>query len=225
MYKNIQIIKTEDGSHTLFVPELGEHYHSIHGAVQESMHIFIDAGFRYFNNNFDKIDILEIGFGTGLNALLTFIESEKNNQEINYTTVEAFPLEEEIYHKINYPGLFQDKNLSSIFLKIHKAGWNKFQNIGENFKLNKIHQKIEDVILPKNEFDLVYYDAFSPDVQPSLWTEKMFAKIARSMKQNGILTTYSAKGIVKRALKASGFRTENIPGPPGKREITRAIRK
>ncbi|MEA3496694.1 MAG: tRNA (5-methylaminomethyl-2-thiouridine)(34)-methyltransferase MnmD [Bacteroidota bacterium] len=225
MYKNIQIIKTEDGSHTLYVPELGEHYHSIHGAVQESLHIFINAGLRYLNNNSNKINILEIGFGTGLNALLTFMESEKNNQEINYTSIEAFPLEEEIYQKINYSGLFQDKNISTAFLKMHRVGWNKFENITKKFALKKIHQKIEDVIFPKKEYNLVYFDAFAPNVQPNLWIEDIFIKIAKSMKKNGILTTYSAKGKVKRALKTSGFTVENIPGPPGKREITRAILK
>lgn len=225
MYGNIQLIKTEDGSHTLYVPELGEHYHSIHGAVQESMHIFIDAGFRYLKINSEKINILEIGFGTGLNALLTLMESEENNQEINYTSVEAFPLEEEIYQKINYPMLFQDKNISTSFLKIHKVGWGEFKNITKKFALKKRHKKIEDIILPKNNYDLVYFDAFAPDVQPELWTTEIFIKIATSMKKDGILTTYSAKGKVKRALKASGFAIENIPGPPGKREITRAILK
>ena len=223
MFKNIQLIKTEDGSHTLYVPELDEHYHSIHGAVQESMHIFINACYRCLNNSFEKINILEIGFGTGLNALLTFMESEKNNQKVNYTAIEAFPLEEEIYENINYPELFQDKNINTVFFKMHRVGWNRFENISENFKLNKVHQKIEDVILPKNEYDIVYFDAFAPDVQPNLWTEDIFNKIAYSMKINGILSTYSAKGKVKRALKASGFVVENIPGPPGKREITRAI--
>ena len=225
MYKNIQLIETEDGSHTLYVPELDEHYHSIHGAVQESMHVFIDAGFRYLKINSEKINILEIGFGTGLNALLTFMESEKNDQEIYYTSIEAFSLKEEIYLKINYPVLFQDKNISTAFLKMHRVGWGKFENITEKFALKKIHQKIEDIILPENKFDLVYFDAFSPDVQPELWVEEIFIKIADSMKKNGILTTYSAKGKVKRALKASGFAIESIPGPPGKREITRAILK
>ena len=225
MYKNIQIIKTKDGSHTLFVPELNEHYHSIYGAVQESMHIFIDACFRYQNNNLGEIDVLEIGFGTGLNALLTFVESKKSKQTINYTSIEAFPLEKEVYENINYPGIIQNKNLNPIFLKMHEAEWDKFKKISENFNLKKIHQKLEDIVLPKYKYDRVYFDAFSPDVQPGLWTENIFKKIAYSMKKKGILTTYSAKGKVKRALNASGFTVENISGPPGKREITRASLK
>ena len=225
MYKNLKLINTEDGSHTLFVPELQEHYHSIHGAVQESMHIFINSCYHYLENKSNTLNILEIGFGTGLNALLTFLETEKSNQKIKYTSIEAYPLKEEFYKKINYPGIFHNNNINDVFLKMHKSKWNKFENININFGLKKIHQKIEDVVLLKSKYDLVYFDAFSPDVQPNLWTEEIFNKIAGSMKRGGVLTTYSAKGKVKRALKASGFEIENIPGPPGKREITRAILK
>ena len=220
---NVQLEITEDGSHTLIVPELNEHYHSVHGAINESKHIFIEAGLRYSLQKKEKINILEIGFGTGLNALLTFIELLKLNIPCEYTSIEAFPLEEKIFSQLNYPKLLgvQDE----IFLSLHKAEWNKRVNISDNFELHKIHCKAQDMELTEGKYDVVYFDAFAPDIQPEVWSEEVFRNIFFSMNDNAVMTTYSTKGTIKRILKNIGFKIEKLPGPKGKREILRAMKK
>jgi tRNA U34 5-methylaminomethyl-2-thiouridine-forming methyltransferase MnmC len=216
---NLDIIITEDGSNSVFSNFYKEQYHSTHGAIQESKHIFIEAGLKTIIENKKEINILEIGFGTGLNALMTLHETKQMNVKVNYTSFEAYPIVREIYCKLNFASFFNLPNEE--FLKLHEVNWNEIVQITENFSIQKLNQKIEDAELPINKFDLVYFDAFSPEIQPELWTEIIFAKLFDSMKNNAVLTTYSAKGIVKRALKSAGFFVENIPGPPGKREITR----
>ena len=215
---------TNDGSHTLFVTELNEHYHSTFGAVQESMVVFIQSGLNYLDHIRTPLQILEMGFGTGLNAFLTCLECEKFSRQINYTGVEKFPLSKGITDLLNYPG-FIDPSTQSVFRLIHKAPWNQETNITGNFMLHKIDKDIRDILPENDTYDLVYFDAFGPDVQPELWTEEVFQKVALSMKKGGILVTYSVKGSVRRALKNSGFEVEKIPGPPGKREIARATKK
>ncbi|MBI5219315.1 MAG: tRNA (5-methylaminomethyl-2-thiouridine)(34)-methyltransferase MnmD [Bacteroidia bacterium] len=222
MQKEFKI--TGDGSHTLYVPELNEHYHSTHGAIRESSHIFIHAGLKSIDISSDPINILEIGFGTGLNALLTFLEAKKNNQTIYYTGIEAHPLDRSVYEKLNYCSLIREAGLKTIFLKLHEAEWDETECISEKFILEKIHRKIEDFIPDNNRYNIVYFDAFSPAVQPDIWTEEIFKKIAKSMLPGGILVSYSTKGDVKRALKASGFTIKKLPGPKGKREILRAVK-
>jgi tRNA U34 5-methylaminomethyl-2-thiouridine-forming methyltransferase MnmC len=219
-----EFVITEDGSHTLFVPELNEHYHSTHGAINESMHVFINAGLHKALEVKQKINILEIGFGTGLNALLTFDDVKQKDYFVNYTSFETYPLEEEIFSKLNYPDLISG-NVKDVFLQMHKAPWNIEFQVAENFILNKIKDKIENFSEKSEKYDLVYFDAFAPDVQKELWTEELFNKIFNVMNPGGILVTYSAKGTVKRALKSAGFELENLPGPMGKREITRAVKK
>jgi tRNA U34 5-methylaminomethyl-2-thiouridine-forming methyltransferase MnmC len=214
-----EIKKTDDGSHTLYVPELDEHYHSAYGAVQESMHVFIDAGLKYFDDK-DELSILEVGFGTGLNTLLTLIETPL--QKITYHAVEAFPLDLKTIKKLNYPNLMSGQESDLIFKKIHDADWDKEVKITDKFMLTKVSSKIQDTALPKNHFHLVYYDAFAPDVQPELWTEDIFNKIYTSMKPGGILVTYSSKGLVKQNLRAAGFTVKRLPGPPGKKHMVRA---
>jgi tRNA U34 5-methylaminomethyl-2-thiouridine-forming methyltransferase MnmC len=213
---------TEDGSHTLAVPDLNEHYHSVHGAINESKHIFIEAGLKYSLPAKEKINILEIGFGTGLNALLTFIELSKVNIPCEYTSIEAYPLEEKIFSQLNYPKLLGAPE--EIFLFLHKSEWDKKVKISPAFELYKIHCKAQEMKLAENNFDVVYFDAFAPDVQPEVWSEEIFKNIFLSMKNNAVLTTYSTKGIVKRILKNIGFKIEKLPGPKGKREILRAIK-
>jgi len=219
-----EFVISEDGSHTLFVPELKEHYHSTHGAINESKHVFINAGLHKALEGKQKINILELGFGTGLNALLTFVEVKQKDCFVNYTSYETYPLEEAIYSKLNYPDLISG-NVKDVFLQMHKASWNKEFHISENFVLNKINDKIENLSEKSEKYDLIYFDAFAPDIQKELWTEELFNKIFNVMNPGGILVTYSAKGIVKRALKSAGFVLENLPGPIGKREITRAVKK
>lgn len=217
-----QLIITEDNSHTVFNKEIGEHYHSTHGAIQESKHIFINSGLKQVDAFSNNINILEIGMGTGLNVLLTYADAELSGKKINYVAVELYPLTEEIYSQLNYPELLGNPLLINVLAEIHQNPWNLPFYLSDNFILNKIQAPIQDVQLSENVFDLVYFDAFSPQSQPELWTEDVFKKIYNSMKNNGILTTYSSKGDVKRALKNVGFQIELLAGPAGKRHITRA---
>lgn len=211
---------TEDGSHTLYVPELNEHYHSIHGALQESLYIFIGCGLRFSRE--EAVNILEVGFGTGLNALLTAIDSTSVTRKIQYTTLEKYPLAADLLSKLNYSG-FTGPEGSIVFKKIHDAEWNTRVIISNNFILEKI--KMDLVTDPVNgKYNLIYFDAFGPDKQPELWRRQVFEKIAEVTASGGILTTYSAKGEVKRNLIACGFEVSMLPGPPGKRQIIRAIK-
>jgi tRNA U34 5-methylaminomethyl-2-thiouridine-forming methyltransferase MnmC len=213
-----EIIITSDGSHTLYVPELNEHYHSIHGAMQESEHIFIRAGFDFCSE--DPLDILEIGFGTGLNALLTALHATAKNRRVNYTTIEKFPLEKKIINSLNY-GDMSGPGARDVFLKIHDAPWGTVNKITDHFSILKINADM--TLLPLLPVVcLVYFDAFGPDKQPEMWTSEIFNLISAAMKQGGTFVTYSAKGEVKRNLRSAGFRVELLPGPPGKREIIRA---
>ena len=218
----LQPVLTEDGSTTLFIPELNEHYHSIHGAVQESMHIFIREGYAQIRNF--PARIFEAGFGTGLNAFLTFLVSEKEGRAIHYSTIEKFPLEDHLVRLLNYPEK-TDPAKEKIFHAIHAAPWNEDIRISEHFTLHKMKGDLREVQLPHKSFDLVYFDAFGPAVQPELWTEEIFRMLCKSMKEGACLVTYSVKGSVTRALKAAGFSLEKLPGPPGKREMTKATKK
>ena len=215
---------TSDGSHTLFVPELNEHYHSTFGAVQESMLVFIQSGFDKINKTIVPVHILEMGFGTGLNAFLTCIEADKSSRQVHYTGMEKFPLSDKIIKQLNYPEIL-DPSFFEIFRLLHHVAWDQEIRITANFTLHKIEKGIHEVFLNPETFDLVYYDAFGPEVQPELWTDEIFRKIASAMKPDGILVTYSAKGSVRRALKSAGFEVEKLPGPTGKREITQATKK
>ena len=221
---NPELIITGDGSHTLYVPHLNEHYHSTFGAINESLHVFIESGFLKAASLFDEIRILEIGFGTGLNALLTWIEAERIPKKVSYTALEAYPLDMEVWSRLNYPDCFCTFSYQKIYQRLHETDWQRNEFISPFFSIQKIKQRIEEYIPESDKFNLVYFDAFGPDIQPELWTEEIFRKIYLSLKKGGILVTYSVKGSVRRALKSSGFSVEKIPGPTGKREITRAIR-
>ncbi len=217
---DLKFVITEDGSHTLAVSGMNEHYHSVHGAISESQHIFINAGLKHVIDKKQKINILEIGFGTGLNALLTLIETSKLEISCEYTAIEAYPLAEDIYNNLNYQELLNIQD--DLFLKIHQCEWNKNINISKNFNLQKKYCQAQKMILASNHFDLVYFDAFAPDIQPEMWDREIFENIFLSMKKGAILTTYSTKGEVKRKLKEIGFAIEKLKGPKGKREILRA---
>ena len=214
-----QLITTSDGSHTIYVPELNEHYHSIHGAVQESNFIFINTGFERCYAN--PLRILEVGFGTGLNALLTALKSMSGEREVFYTTIEKYPLDETILSSLNHYLFAGDsgKELSDL---IHSAHWNKWVKICKNFNLRKIKGDIDAPF--DGKYDLIYFDAFGPDKQPEMWTTEVFASVAAVTEKGGALVTYSAKGEVKRKLKACGFEVTLLPGPPGKRQIIRAVK-
>ncbi|PLX17618.1 MAG: SAM-dependent methyltransferase [Salinivirgaceae bacterium] len=215
----VKPIQTEDGSHSLYVPELDEHYHSTKGAVQESKHIFIDAGLHYLN--LDTIRILEIGFGTGLNAFYTLLESQNRQLNISYTGLEKYPLKTEITSQLNYPELLNHSRLH--FDVMHQTKWEEEVNITDTFSLKKIEADLAS--WSTNEmFDLIYFDAFGPDKQPEMWTSPIFHLMGKCLNSGGVLVTYSAKGDVRRGFKAAGMEIQKIPGPPGKKHMTRAIK-
>ena len=225
------IQKTKDGSPTLHLPEWNESYHSKHGAVQEALHVFIDNGLAHFDH-LDQIHVLEFGFGTGLNALLTLLYAHETNKKIHYTTLEKFPLGiEEIspLHFETYISRFR-KEIKSLaiyeyFLKMHNIRWSEFQEITKNFYLKKLQIDFNDFQSRPSRFDVVYFDAFGKRVQPELWTESIFMNIFDALHPNGLLTTYACNGSTVRALKNCKFEVEKKPGPPGKREMINAWKK
>ena len=216
----LEIVITKDGSHSIYVQTLDEHYHSIHGAITESQHVFIEAGLVQLKKN--HIRILELGFGTGLNALLTLAETNESDRSIYYTGIEKYPLERTITDSLNYESIAA-LNIPGMLKRIHESTWQKEVLIKPGFILKKLKCDMHE-LEQKDEFDLVYFDAFAPEKQPELWTVELFRQIFLSMKSHSILTTYSSKGMVRRNLKAAGFHVEKIPGPPGKREMTRAYK-
>ena len=213
-----EIIITSDGSTTIHLPAWNEQYHSKHGAIQEAYHVFIKHGLEYVS--LEKIAVLEIGFGTGLNCFITYLES---NREIEYVGVEAYPIAGEEINKLNYVSELKAEDNSSVFNKIHKVSWETRHQIQENFYLTKRQQFFKD-IEDVEAFNLIYFDAFGARVQPELWTEEIFEKMFKALKSGGVLVTYAAKGSVRRAMEAVGFLVERLPGPPGKREMLRAIK-
>lgn len=223
-----KIIKTADGSTTIHIAEWDEQYHSKHGAIQEAYHVFINHGLSYFiknelfqNSNKKSVSILEIGFGTGLNALITLKETQKRDISIDYYGVEGYPVTKYEVDKLNYSSLL---NVSPKWLEmLHECSWEEKHTITKAFKLIK-QKKSFDSISDQNLCNIIYFDAFGARVQPELWTEIIFKKMYAALKPNGILVTYSAKGSVRRALIASGFQVEKLPGPPGKREMLRATK-
>lgn len=217
-----KVIETEDGSNTILIEAWGESFHSIHGAIQEAQHVYIENGLRFvFQKKIETIQILEIGFGTGLNCFMTLIESEKNQQKVVYTGVEGFPLNNEEWNSLNYKCFF-DSSFESKFSKIHQIDWEDENAVSSNFCLIKRQLMFEHINF-ENQFDLVYFDAFGFQYQPELWSEEIFIKVKKAMKPNGVLVTYACKGQVNRILKSLGFKIEKLEGPPGKREMTRAI--
>jgi tRNA U34 5-methylaminomethyl-2-thiouridine-forming methyltransferase MnmC len=217
-----QIVISEDGSHTLFVPELNEHYHSIHGAIQESRHVLIEAGLNAIEDTGSKIKILEIGFGTGLNAYLTLVASINLSFQIDYAAIELNPLPFETAELLNYPKLISTKDPDA-FKSIHAAKWNEKVDISTNFTIHKVLGSLLEVVL-ELDFKLIYFDAFAPEKQPELWTLEVFQKMYNSLKSGGILVTYCAKGQVRRNMQAAGFKVARLPGPPFKREMLRATK-
>ncbi len=214
-----KVIQTSDGSSTIYIPEMDENYHSTHGAIQEAEHVFIQHGLRKIEEKeIGTISIFEMGLGTGLNALLTRIRS---NTSINYTGIEAFPVSDDELKALNYVEQLGDKH-KAIFHSIHKAKWNEAIEIDPQFSIHKVHEKIENYKLDLNSFDLIYFDAFGPRAQSEMWEIEILQKMYDGLKVGGALVTYCARGQFKRDLKSLGFELEPLPGPPGKREMTRA---
>lgn len=216
------IINTSDGSHTIYLPEMDEHYHSVNGAITESNYVYIDKGYNYHASKNPKV--FEVGFGTGLNCLLTALQSEHDKRTTIYITIEKYPLEKAITSQLNFGNLIS-ANAHMLFDKIHKCPWNEIICISEYFNLLKIKGDLIDINLTQFEnCDIIYFDAFGPDKQPEMWTPHIFRKIYSATSPGGILVTYSAKGEVRRQLAASGFEMERLPGPPGKNEMLRGIK-
>ena len=216
-----EIIKTLDGSTTIHLQEWDECYHSKHGAIQEAKHVFIKNGLNLFEGK--PVNILEIGFGTGLNAFITFLEANKQQQLIDYTGVEAYPVNSEEVLAMNYVSELEADAFENIFQKMHECEWNQKSQITPNFSLTKRKQFFDEIDDFKT-FDLIYFDAFGYRVQPELWSTEIFQKMYNSLKPNGVLVTYAARGVVKRSMIEVGFTVEKLAGPPGKREMFRAVK-
>ncbi|WP_298368413.1 tRNA (5-methylaminomethyl-2-thiouridine)(34)-methyltransferase MnmD [uncultured Lutibacter sp.] len=217
-----KVIITSDGSSTIHLPDWNEQYHSKHGAIQEAMHVFIKSGLSLFSNS--EISILEIGFGTGLNSFITFLEAKNLQLNIKYVGVEAYPVSMQEIEKLNYVEELKALNFEAVFKDMHEQDWGINGEISSDFLLTKRKQffnEINDI----NTFNLIYFDAFGARVQPELWTEDIFKIMFDALKKDGVLVTYSAKGSVRRAMQTVGFEVERLPGPPGKREMLRAIKK
>lgn len=214
-----QLIQTSDGSTSLYLPDWNETYHSVHGALQETQHVFIKNGLHLFQNQ--AISILEIGFGTGLNALVTYQEHEALHLSVHYETVEAFPLSWEEARLMNFPEKLSAPSLVPIFEQMHCCPWEETVALSSSFSIKK-RQQLFQTIGDVAAFDLIYFDAFGAQVQPELWEESIFQKMYMALKPKGVLVTYAAKGSVRRAMQACGFVVERLPGPPMKREMLRA---
>jgi tRNA U34 5-methylaminomethyl-2-thiouridine-forming methyltransferase MnmC len=218
MKREIKI--TGDGSTTIFLPQLGEHFHSIHGAVVESEHVFIEQGLRQTEGI--NIMVFEMGLGTGLNALLSWLVAEKKQCRLVYHGIEQYPLPDSIIDKLNYPAILGADSSDKLRM-IHSAPWDQEACLSPVFTLVKIHGNLLEFV-PSTRYHIIYFDAFSPDKQPELWEVGVFHKMFNMMLPGGILVTYSAKGEVKRRLKTAGFIVQVLPGPPGKREMIRAVK-
>lgn len=225
-YPERQLIITKDGSHTVSIPELNVTYHSHHGAIQESIHVFINAGLKYVwdNDKMPAIHIFEMGFGTGLNALLTLIEAEKLQQPVHYTAIELYPLPDGEIKSLNYCEQLKIADIEFVFQLLHSCEWEKDVIITPFFYFNKIKVSLFDFATSRR-FNLVYYDSFAPAAQPEHWTAEVFEKLFSILAPGGNLVTYCSKSIVRKAMQAAGFLVTKIPGPQGKREMVRAIRK
>lgn len=218
---DLRIITTEDGSHSLWHVAMDETYHSRHGALQESSYVFVEKGLSFFldEHKSDQVSVLEIGFGTGLNAWLTARKADTEKKHIDYTSLEPFPLPEDIWKALNYAS--ENK---SLFEAIHQAPWNVPTEITPFFNLRKSKAALQEATLESSAYDLVYFDAFAPNKQPEMWEGAVLKKTADALKPGGVFVTYCAKGQLKRDLKALGLQVTSLPGPPGKREMVRAVK-
>lgn len=218
----MQIINTLDGSHTIYLPEINEQYHSVNGAITESDFVYIDKGYKYHASKNPKV--FEVGFGTGLNCLLTALQAEHHKRPTLYITIEKYPLQKDIIVQLNFGRLISE-DARIVFNTIHTTNWNEVVHISEYFNLFKIKGDLIDINLTQFEnCDVIYFDAFGPDKQPEMWTPHIYRKIYSITSPKGVLVTYSAKGEVRRQLAASGFEMERLPGPPGKNEMLRGIK-
>lgn len=217
-----KVITTADGSKTLFIPEMDEQYHSLNGALTESNHVFINAGYKHHKSIMPVV--FEVGFGTGLNALLTAEMAELEKRKTTFVSIEKFPLEQKIIEQLNY-GKLISKKAELLYSKINTAKWNEEIQISDFFKLLKIEGDLIDYKFNQAlKFDIIYFDAFGPDKQPNMWNSNIFKKIYDASSTNAVFVTYSAKGEIRRQLRDCGYLMERIPGPPGKRQMLRGTK-
>lgn len=223
---DIAVVDTQDGSHTLISGAFGVSYHSRYGAIRESMHVFLDAGLFPLLLEKKSLSIFEMGLGTGLNVLLTFLASREHHFKVSrYEAIEAFPLALEQVGALNYPAQLRLSPADrEVFLQLHACPPEELQRLSADFYFCKKLTTLEAYV-PSQQFDLIYYDAFAPSAQPDLWTSAALGKMYDALLPGGVLVTYCAKGEVKRSLRALGFEVESLPGPPGKREMIRASRQ
>ena len=217
--KDFQVVTTKDGSKTIWIPKRDVYYHSLHGAVSEAQHVYIEHGLTYFKR--PSLTILEMGFGTALNAFMTFLASVKKKQKISYVSVDNHPLTYELVEQLDYPNFLGVGDDEHILRRMHGVDWNHEIPISSQFSLLKANTSIEALSLDK-KIDLVFYDAFAPRACQTQWTESVFRNLSKCLTDNAIIVTYCANGQVKRNLKAVGFEVESLKGPPGKREMIRA---
>lgn len=218
-----EILVTQDGSHSVVAHRFGVSYHSKYGAVMESNHVFIGAGILRLLQPGGHLSVLEAGFGTGLNAFMTFLEGEKSQTAITYEAIEAYPLEPEFAFELNFPKILQAEGQKEVFYDMHRLPWGQPFVLSPRFKFRKILERFEQY-RPESTFDVVFFDAFAPAAQPELWQTDVLAIYYHALRRGGILVTYCAKGEVKRRLRSIGFEVETLPGPPGKREMVRAVK-
>jgi tRNA U34 5-methylaminomethyl-2-thiouridine-forming methyltransferase MnmC len=220
-FKNKQFVITGDGSSSIYLPALDEHYHSTHGAVQESKHVFMKMGWEKIIPDKTHVDVLEIGFGTGLNAWLVYeaVRNENQTPAVHYTSLEAYPVSIGDAKQLNYTSAKDQPE----FLQLHEAKWNESVKVSDRFSLEKLQVTLQE-FNPARTYDLVFFDAFAPRVQPEMWTKEIFEKMFSLMKPDAVLVTYCSKGDVRRNMIAAGFTVEKVPGPPGKREMLRAVK-
>jgi len=221
---NREIIVTTDGSNSIAIPAMGVTYHSTHGAIQESMHVFIESGLCFIktiNSYPNTLSIFEMGFGTGLNALLTVADAAMTSQFIYYETIEIHPLETDIALSLNYCDQLNRPDLKTLFTQMHQCEWDIAIALTPFFTFKKMKTGLAEYI-PSRLFNIIYFDAFAPEIQPDLWTVTVFKKLYHAMEENAVLTTYCSKSIVRKAMAEAGMQVEKIPGPPHKREMVRA---
>lgn len=222
--RTVELITTDDGSHSLYVPELNETYHSFHGAIQESEHVFIKMGLDAHLSDrpdYETIHVLEVGLGTGLNALLTAQWAFEHKKNVQMTSLEAYPINSQLAEQLNYSKMLNNDLADTWFKDIHEGVWNENNKIHEWFDIKKIESKLEDYRLQDGEYNIVFYDAFAPNKQAELWEIDVLRKVFNSQSFKGLFVTYCAKGQLKRDLRDLGYHVETLAGPPGKKEMVR----
>jgi tRNA U34 5-methylaminomethyl-2-thiouridine-forming methyltransferase MnmC len=224
MNDKVHLKITGDGSHTLFVPELNENYHSYHGAYAEAVHVFIETGLRSAFDSFEKVNIFEVGFGTGLNATLAYQFASHHSKPVSYTGIEKYPLDKSIVDQLNYKEFWKQAELDVTFDQMHSVTWNEACLMHPFFTFKKLNGAVQDYTFEPNYYHLIFFDAFAPEKQPDMWTVDLFKQLYGCLQTKGALVTYCAKGQFKRDLKAAGFEVETLPGPPGKREMVRGVK-